>query len=274
VRKGSLTILFAAIFMGGLAAFLARAWLLGQVEGTRDVITKTLVVAAVPLQFGMPISEDKVSEIKWGADTLPPGAFATKKDLLKDGTRVVIAPMERGEPVVRSRVTAPGQRGSLSTLLDNGKRAVTVRVDDVRGVGGFIQPNDRVDVVLIRSEGVGNGQGYSDVILQNMKVLAIDQAIGQVVEQASAGVKTVTLEVTPEEAQKLLLATNIGRLSLILRQPGEASAGAAHRVTEKDLADIPETAKAEVAAPSPDQSTSTVVIMRGGKREEYSVKRY
>jgi pilus assembly protein CpaB len=238
----------------------------------------TIVVAAAPMQFGTTISEDKVAEIRWAADVLPPGAFATKRDLFKEGRRVARTPIERDEPVLASKMAAPGQRGSLSTLLDGGKRAVTVRVDDVRGVAGFIQPNDRVDVVLIRTEGATAGQGYSDLILQNMKVLAIDQIVGQQqLEQASVVVKAVTLEVTPEEAQKLLLATNIGRLSLILRQPGEVGADSTRRITERDLADIPEPAKVEasiVPAPAPNLDTATVVIMRGSKREEYSVRRY
>jgi pilus assembly protein CpaB len=107
-----------------------------------------------------------------------------------------------------------------------------------------------------------------------MKVLAIDQLVGQQVEQASASVKAVTLEVTAEEAQKLLLATNIGRLSLILRQPGEVVANAGRRITEKDLADLPEAPKVETPVAAPDPNTSTIVIMRGGKREEYTVRRY
>jgi pilus assembly protein CpaB len=275
MRASSVAILLVAIVMGGSAAFLARAWLLGQAQSTHDAPTATVVVAAAPLQFGSAISEDKVAEVRWGAEALPPGAFATKQELLKDGRRVAIATIERGEPVLRSRVTAPGQRGSLSMLLEGGKRAVTVRVDDVRGVAGFIQPNDSVDVVLIRTEGGVSAQGYSDVILQNMKVLAIDQLVGQQIEQASASVKAVTLEVTAEEAQKLLLATNIGRLSLILRQPGEPAASTGRRITEKDLAESPEPVKVEVPVVSaPDPNTSTIVILRGGKREEYTVRRY
>jgi pilus assembly protein CpaB len=271
VRSGSVALLLVAVLMGALAAFLARAWLLGQAQSANRPMG-TIVVAAAPMQFGSTISEDKVAEIRWAADVLPPGAFATKRDLFKDGRRVALTPLERDEPVLASKITAPGQRGSLSTLLDGGKRAVTVRVDDVRGVAGFIQPNDRVDVVLIRTEDATARQGYSDLILQNMKVLAIDQIAGQQqLEQASAVVKAVTLEVTPEEAQKLLLATNIGRLSLILRQPGEAGADSTRRITERDLADIPELAKVEASIPA---HTATVVIMRGSKREEYSVRRY
>jgi pilus assembly protein CpaB len=277
VRKGSsVALLLVALLMGGLAATLARAWLLGQAQAERQPIG-TIVVAAAPVQFGTVITEDKVKEVRWAAATLPPGAFATKKELLKDGRRIALTPIERDEAVLRNRVTAPGQRGALSTLLDGGKRAVTVRVDDVRGVAGFIQPNDRVDVVLIRTEGAANGQGYSDLILRNMKVLAIDQMAGQQqVEQASVIVKAVTLEVMPEEAQKLLLAANIGRLSLILRQPGEEADtdgdGVVRRITERDLGDSPEVPKA-LPAPPPAAETSTVVIVRGGKREEYNVKR-
>jgi pilus assembly protein CpaB len=256
--------------MGGFAALLARAWLLGQARATNVApVVGTIVVAAVPLQFGSVISEDKLSEMRWAADTLPPGAFATKQELLKDGRRVALAPIELHEPVLGSKVTAAGERGSLSTLLSGGKRAVTVQVDDVRGVAGFIQPNDRVDVVLIRT-GANGQQGFSDLILQNIKVLAIDKLVGEV-QQAAINVKVVTLEVTPEDAQKLLLATNVGRLSLILRrQSGEADASAGRRITERDLAEIP-----EAAPPPPVQSnSSTIVIMRGAKRDEYSVKHY
>jgi pilus assembly protein CpaB len=273
VRKGSFVILIVAIVMGGSAALLARAWLLGQARATNVApvaVTRTIVVAAVPLQFGSVLSDDKLAEIPWAADTTPPGAFATKQELLKEGRRVALAPIELHEPVLSSKVTAAGERGSLSTLLGGGKRAVTVQVDDVRGVAGFIQPNDRVDVVLIRT-GANGGQGYSDLLLQNIKVLAIDKLVGEQVQQASINVKVVTLEVTPEEAQKLLLATNVGRLSLILRrQVGEADASGGRRITERDLAETP-----EPAPPPPVQSnSSTIVIMRGAKRDEYSVKHY
>ena len=149
---------------------------------------------------------------------------------------VSIAP---NEPVLRARVTAPGQRAALSSMLDPGKRAVTVRVDDVRGVAGFIQPGDRVDVVLIRTEAESKlKEGYSDVILQYAKVLAIDQITGERPEQPTIA-KAVTLEVSSEEAQKILLATNVGRLTLILRQPAEANAEPVHRVTENDLGGPP-----------------------------------
>jgi pilus assembly protein CpaB len=271
-----LAVIIAITVISGPATHFARHYpqsaLAQEARAAAAKTVGTIVVAAAPMQFGTAITEDKVSEVLWAAEKLPPGAFATKQEFFKEGRRIALSAMERDEPVLRNKITAPGQRGSLSTLIDSGMRAVTVPVDDVRGVAGFIQPNDRVDVVLIRTQGAANGQGYSDVILQNMKVLAIDQIAAQQVEKASVVVKAVTLEATPEEAQKAVLAQSIGRLSLILRQPIEGAGDdpARPRITEKDLGDTPAAPK---AAPPPSTDTS-VVINRGGKSEKYSVPRY
>ena len=194
-----------------------------------------IVVAAAPLSFGTQITPENVKEIPWSATALPEGAFATRQELLNGGRRMALVSIALNEPVIRGRITAPGQRAALSSMLDPGKRAVTVRVDDVRGVAGFIQPGDRVDVVLIRTEAESKiKEGYSDVILQYAKVLAIDQITGERTEQPTIA-KAVTLEVSAEEAQKILLATNVGRLTLILRQPAEAKVDPVRRVTENDL---------------------------------------
>ena len=94
-----------------------------------------------------------LAEIPWAAKTFPEGAFVSKDSLFKDGRRVVLSPLAAHEPVLRSKITEPGQRGTLSSLLEKGLRAVTIRVDDVRGVAGFILPGDYVDVVLIAEVG-------------------------------------------------------------------------------------------------------------------------
>src|SRR5262249_45388045 len=159
------------------------------------------------------------------------GAFATKHDLLKDGRRVALGPIGLNEPILSTKVTAPGQRGSLSAMLEEGKRAVTVRVDDVRGVAGFILPGDRVGVVLIRNADGNNVQRYSDLILQNIRVLAVDQLTNERPDQASMVAKAVTLEVTGEQAQKIVLATEIGRLSLVLQHAGGSSTEANRRIS-------------------------------------------
>lgn len=237
MRNNNLIVLVVALVLGGIAAVLARNWLAHHAQSQADV--GTIVVAAAPVSFGTELTKENTKEIPWSTAVLPEGAFATKSDLLEHGRRTALALIARNEPVLRSKITAPNQPATLSSMLTPGKRAVTVRVDDVRGVAGFIQPGDLVDVVLIRTEAESkNNQSYSDIILQAAKVLAIDQVTGERTDKPTIA-KAVTLEVGPEDAQKILLATNIGRLSLILRQPVEARADHVQRVTARDLGELP-----------------------------------
>jgi pilus assembly protein CpaB len=285
MRRSNVSVLFLAIVMGGVAAFLARNW----IESHSHALAAgdsvgTIVVAAAPLGFGAEVSPDSITEISWIAKSLPEGAFVSKEELLKDGRRVVLSPLGRGEPVLRSKVTGPGQRALLSALLEAGKRAVTLRVDDVRGVAGFILPGDFVDVVLIAEDGPPRRENYSEILLQHVKVLAVDQLASERQEQPTVA-KAVTVEVTPEQAQKVLLATNIGKLSLILRRPEEAKADSGRRVTERDLGRIdPRTIGETVRPPAPPPpaitpppalptNTAKVAVVRNNKREEYTVHR-
>jgi pilus assembly protein CpaB len=287
VRSNNVIVLFLAIVMGGIAAFLARNWIEGHSRAlAAGDSAGTIVVAAQPLGFGAEVNPDSITEIPWMAKSLPNGAFVAKEELLKDGRRVVLSPVERGEPILRSKITGPGQRALLSALLEEGKRAVTLRVDDVRGVAGFILPGDFVDVVLIAEDGPPRRENYSEILLQHLKVLAVDQLASERQEQPTVA-KAVTIEVTPEQAQKLLLATNIGKLSLILRRPEEANADAGRRVTERDLGRIdartngeavrtpppPPPAAPVAAAPAQPSNTAKVAIVRNNKREEYTVRR-
>jgi pilus assembly protein CpaB len=281
VPRRNLLILVLAIVMGGSAAFLARNWLESHARNSAAAqpIT-TMVVAAKPLAFGAILTPDDVTEVPWAAKTFPDGAFVTKDSLLKDGRRVVLSPLAPHEPVLRSKITEPGQRGTLSSLLEKGLRAVTIRVDDVRGVAGFILPGDYVDVVLIAEVGAARRENYSEILLQHVKVLAVDQLASERQEQPTVA-KAVTLEVTSEQAQKVLLATNIGKLSLILRRPAEATIDPARRVTEQDLGEALIRHVEPVRSPSPPQvatpvvqpSTAKVAVVRNLKREEYTVVR-
>jgi pilus assembly protein CpaB len=238
MRRSNLIILLLALAMGLIAAFMARSWIAAHETTATGPATGTIVVATAPLPFGTVLTPDNVSEIPWPEPKLPEGAFATKTDLLKDGRRVVLSAMERSEMVLRPKVTAPGQRASLSGLLEEGQRAVTVRVDDIRGVAGFILPGDRVDVVLLRTETQkGETENSADVLVQYVKVLAIDQLVNERQDQPAVATvaKAVTLQVSPDQAQKILLAGNIGKLSLVLRQPGEGRSAEAGRITDSDL---------------------------------------
>ena len=289
MRTNNVVVLFLAIVMGGIAAMLARSWLQSHARASLgDEAVGSIVVAAQPLGFGTTLTSENVSEIPWAARSLPEGAFATKDELLKYGIRAVISALDRNEPVLRTKITAPGQRGSLSAILEEGKRAVTVRVDDVRGVAGFILPGDFVDVVLIGEDPASQREGYSDILLHHVKVLAIDQLVNERQEQPTVP-KAVTLEVTQEQAQRILLASNIGKLSLILRQPADAKADGDKRVTERDIGrnqvrppgrevppprppPAPPRQPVVVAPPPPPPPTVTVTIIRGTKHEDYQVK--
>jgi pilus assembly protein CpaB len=272
-----LVVLLLAIVMGGLAAFMARNWIAAQANVEPAAMT-TMVVATAPLTFGTVLTRDNVAEVAWAAGRLPEGAYATKDDLLKDGRRALLAPIARDEPILKTKVTGPGQRASLSALLEEGMRAVTVRVDDVRGVAGFVLPGDRVDVVLIRTVERPNSaaENVSDILLQHVKVLAVDQIVNERQETPTVA-KAVTLEVGTSQAQKILLATNVGKLSLILRQAGENHPASVRRITESDLG-VAELVALERPVPSspaaaPAASAAVVEIVRGMRSEKYNVLR-
>jgi pilus assembly protein CpaB len=279
MRANSILVLVVAIVMGGIAAVLARNWLLSRTQ-VANTATTAIVVAARQLPFGTQLTDDSVAEIPWAANVVPQGSFSSKEALFKEGRRIALATIQQNEPILNSKVTGPGERASLSTVLDKDKRAITIRVDDVRGVAGFILPNDRVDVVLIRGASDGSGSRQSDLLLQDVKVIAVDQIASQQKDNPVVA-KAVTLEVTPYEAQKISLATSIGSLSLILRKAGDANVVANNRVTEIDLSDEPQRAppaapapvKIEAPPPPPVPSDATVTIIRNLKAVDYKVMR-
>lgn len=282
MRRSNLIILVLALVMGSIAALMARSWIARHTT-PEAAATGTVVVAAAKVPFGTALSEDNIAEIPWTNGPLPEGAFARKIDLLKDGRRIALAAMEKSEVILKPKITAPGQRASLSVLLDEGFRAVTVRVDDVRGVAGFILPGDRVDVMLLRSESrQGETENSADVLLEYVKVLAIDQLMNEEADKPTVAsvAKAVTLQVTPEQAQKVLLAGNIGKLSLVLRQPGEARASQARRMTDEDLGPAfarptKVSAAGPVALPAPKATggNAKVTIYHGTDSKTYEVVR-
>ena len=140
-----------ALVFGEIPAVLARNWLANHARSSQAGVG-TIVVAAAPLAFGAQLTAQNTTEIPWSTAVLPQGASPPSKPCSRTGGASALALIARNEPILLSKVTAPNQPATLSSMLAPGKRAVTVRVDDVRGVAGFIQPGDLVDVVLIRTE--------------------------------------------------------------------------------------------------------------------------
>jgi pilus assembly protein CpaB len=234
-------IVLAAVF-GIVAVVLANMWLLDQRNAlaatSNEAPVETIVVAAVPLKFGDVLSADKLREIAWPVGARPEGSFKTTKELLdaEKGARQSLQAIGANEPVLATKITGPGQRATLSAVLAEGMRAISIRVNDVRGVAGFVFPGDRVDILLTRNvrDGGGNEQSYVDVLLQSVKVLAIDQVADESKENPTV-VKAVTLEVDTMDAQKLTLASGAGQLSLALRQAASSEGAVTQRVTLADL---------------------------------------
>ncbi|MEZ2331213.1 Flp pilus assembly protein CpaB [Mesorhizobium sp. RCC_202] len=232
-------IVLAGVF-GVLAVVLVNIWLANQRSAMAEasgVQRDTVVVAAMPLKFGDTLTSDKLREIAWPAGAVPAGAFKTTKDALAgEGAKQALQTIGLNEPVLANKITGPGQRATLSAVLGEGMKAVSIRVNDVLGVAGFVFPGDRVDILLTRTVRDSDGQDKSfvDVLLQSMKVLAVDQVADESKDSPTV-VKAVTLEASTKDAQKLTLAAGAGQLSLALRQAAASKGETTERVTLSDL---------------------------------------
>ena len=274
MRKSTIVMIAFAVMFGLLAVFVAQSWLNSAAEqrmrsleanNKKPVVTRTIVVAAKPLRFGNEVTADSLREVSWPEGSLTGVTFAKISDVIGNGKRVALSAIEPDEPVLRNKITGPGQRATLSAMIRDGLKAVTIRVNDVDGVGGFVLPGDHVDVSLTRQ--IDKGNATSEVVLQNVRVLGIDQMADERLEKPAV-VKAVTLEVDTTGAQKLSLAASVGSLSLMLRKAGESENQYSRRITLSDLSG-PSTPVAKERKGA--SGLTTVAVRRAATREEYSV---
>ena len=248
----------------------------------KKIETSTVVIAAEQLRFGTELTKANLREMVWPTEALPHGAITKVADLLKrKGKTVALSYMEIGEPVLNWKITGPGQRASLSAMLKEETKAVSIRVNAVLGVGGFVLPGDHVDVLLTREEEVSIdnkviNRSYTDVLLQNIRVLAVDQIADDKKDKPELA-KTVTVEVGITEAQKLVLASSVGVLSLTLRRAGALFTDNTRRITLADLAfgDSSRTTKVETnpVKKAPQSRAAKVSITRALDKIDYTVYR-
>ena len=271
--RTTLFMLMALIF-GAAAVFLARQYLLTQRAAPGVTVAgnvSTVVVAAKDLAFGTRLTADDLKEVNWPADSLPQGAFPTKDKLLASSP-VVIRRLAANEPVLPSKLSGPTARTSLSSQIGDSLRAVSVRVNDVVGVAGFILPGDRVDVMVTRE--IDKEHRITDIVLQNTKVIGIDQNAD---EDASGThvVKSVTLEVTPDQAQQLVLAGSVGELGLALRNYLDVNSIPVRTVTVADLrygGPVTPGAQAPVRRTSSRAGGASILITRGTDSSVYRIR--
>ena len=280
MRMRAFWMLGLALMLAGAAVFLAQNWLQSQkpqiveVPAEPQVQMATVVVAATPLYFGNTVRREHLREIEWPAGAVPPGSFSTIEELVGDESerRVALRAIEINEPMLKTKISGFGGRASLSTILAPEMRASTIRVNDINGVAGFVLPGDHVDIMLTRS---ANAEGreadlLTDILLQNVKVLAIDQDVNEDRAQPAV-VKAVTLEVTPVQAQKLVLAQRLGQLSLALRNITNAVAEKPKTVTLSDLK-VGEVNQSIGEKPMPVEKTMVVKKTPKKKKEGLSVR--
>lgn len=206
--KRAIFMLLLSLLAGAAAVVLAARWLGQQAGGDRTQV----LVATRDLDLGQGITAEMLQPVAWPTDNVPSGAFTDAK--LLEG-RVVRNPMFKGEPVLEPKLAPVGTKAGLDSIIKPGHRAISVKVNEVVGVAGFLAPGSFVDLLVnIRDD---RESTVSRVVLERIMVLAVAQEARRPDENKPKVVNAVTLEVTPDQAEKIDLARNVGTLSLMLR---------------------------------------------------------
>src|SRR5688500_9450592 len=243
-NKRFFIVLVGALIFGVLAAVSVSRYLSSAQAYTKNL--NKVAVAKVAIPLGSKIIAEQIMVVQFPKESTPDGAFDSVEKLAGRVAVVNIAPRE---PITESRLAAEGTAAGLSAIIPEGYRAMTVKVDDAAGISGFIQPGTLVDVVVTIDPGEGAAikDKISKIVLQNIKVLANGQNIDKPENEREANsVKAVTLQVTPEEAEKLALAATEGKLQLIMRNQIDQGDEQTKGVNKRNLLD------GDTAAPAPE----------------------
>lgn len=273
-RNRLLLIGILALGVGALVSYMVYTTLRRTVATVKQANTQ-VVVAAIDLQVGARLEDKDLREVRLPGADLPQGYYQNKADVLGRG---VVVPIAKGEFILPSKLAAENAGAGLPSLIPPGMRAVSVRVNEVVAVAGFVIPGTRVDVLL-----TGNPRGTDEplttTVLENVEVLAAGQKLQRSAQGEPQSVPVITLLVSPEDAQKLTMASNEGRIQLALRNPLDTSEenlavlrdSSLYRVAgaERDPAPrrtrVRRVAAAPKAAPAP--SMYVVEMIKGDKRD-------
>ena len=211
------SVFYVAIGIAALATFGVYR-VLENTKASSRIATRPLVVAAKSLPEGSAIDKTSLSVREWPVATIPAGAFSSPDSLIGRVTRVAVF---EGEAIVPGRLAPSGTGPGIEVKITPGKRAMALRINDVAGVSGLIQPNSRVDVLVqIRNE-ANEGRLVSKLFMENMRVLSVGTSVERDAEGKAIQAATAALEVTPEEAEKLAIAASQGSIQLVLRGYGD-----------------------------------------------------
>jgi pilus assembly protein CpaB len=260
----SLVMIAIAMVVALAAVVVAARWLTGQKGGTDKV-----ALAVVDIGLGSRLTPEMIRMVDWPANALPPGAMTDAKMI--DG-RVSRTSIQRGEPIMEAKLAPPGTKGGLSAVVADGKRAMTVRVNDVVGVAGFALPGTYVDVLVnTQEEGAKSNStkdhSISKIVLERILVLAVAQESSRDDTKPKV-VNAVTLELSPDQAEMLDLARSVGTLSLVLRNQVDPNPVMTVGATKSLLLNAPPPpAPVAVPQPAPRPKRKQVVAAPGEKVE-------
>ncbi|MEO6057092.1 MAG: Flp pilus assembly protein CpaB [Gemmatimonadales bacterium] len=273
-RTRPLLMLAVALASGGVAALLAMRYLRQQ-NATVLAPAKSgeLVVAARPLLLGTVLGDGDVKTIEWTGNALPVGYATSKADVVGRG---VMSPLQENEPLLDSKLAPKGAGGGLPVIIDPGKRALTMRVNDVSGVAGFVTPNTRVDVLFTIDDKVNTSEPSTRIIMQDVRALAAGQQIQPDKDGKPVSVGVVTFLVTPEQAETLTLASQQGSIQLALRNMLDTTLVKTYGTRTSALlggaigrplpARRPVSRGSAAPAPAPQPSQTVIEVYRGGTR--------
>ena len=200
-----------ALLLALFAAWVANRWIQDRAVPDKAV---SVVVAAVEIPFGVKLEESQVKVIAWPGNSAPQGAYSSKEQVIG---RITMNKFYPDEIITEKRISEYLGGSTLSALISKEYRAISVRVDDVVGVSGFILPGNKVDILATKMDRTKN-QANTQTLLQNIKVLAVDQEASQEKEKPAI-VRAVTLELKPEQAEIIVQAMQEGTIQLTLRNP-------------------------------------------------------
>lgn len=257
-KYGTLIALALAIVCGALAVWLTSQWL-AKAGANRHLAKESIpvvdiVIAAQDLEIGTMLTPENLTMAQWPKNTVPKGVFTKVEDV---AGRVAVTGLTAGEPLLAAELAEPGSGAGMVALIPPGKRAMSIKVNEVSGVSGFILPNTYVDVIAVdfrsgRAREVS--QNEVKTILQKIKVLAIAQETANEKGKPKV-VKTVTVELSPKEAEILALYSVYTTIHLVLRNPlemnEEQAAAAAREETKKPVKAKPKRKPVVVAAVAP-----------------------
>ena len=238
----ALGLILLALLIGLAAAAYATGW----VSRQAGIASNKVVVAAVDIELGTRINAEMLSTLDWPSAAVPPGAFKDARELQDRIAKVGIL---RGEPLIERKLAPLGTLGGLSAVIAEGKRAMTVRVNDVVGVAGFALPGNYVDVMVNAQQDKDDGEAGKQIsitVLERVLVLAVAQEAGRDDTTAKV-VSAVTLELSPEDSEKLDLARSVGTLSLVLRNQVDQKTVATAGITKAELFGSPKKPAAKPA---------------------------